>query len=275
MTFDQQQILRNFREELVAEGILHEGDTIGSDQTTLLRFLRARRYNIQLAKTQFRECQEWRQTVQGIGIDELYRRVDPFNYPERDVIFQSWPMWYHKTDKQGRPIHIQVVGEMGMRKLHKLCPPQKHWEAVLVICESLPRELLPAASRAAGKSIEKAFVIVDLKGFGFEQFWQMKSILRGALQISQNYYPDTMGKLVVINAPASFSKIWPVLRRWLSDDTAEKVEILGDNFAEILLEYVDAENLPSTLGGKCTCEEMGGCQYSNAGPWIDGRIIKP
>jgi hypothetical protein len=34
------------------------------------------------------------------------------------------------------------------------------------LLKQLPREILPAASRKAGKRIESAFVIVDLKGFG-------------------------------------------------------------------------------------------------------------
>jgi hypothetical protein len=25
------------------------------------------------------DCQEWRRTVEGVGIDELYRRIDPFD----------------------------------------------------------------------------------------------------------------------------------------------------------------------------------------------------
>jgi len=94
-----QETLKQFREELFAEGILHEGDTIGTNDGTLLRFLRARRFDLVQSKKMFKDCQQWRKTVEGVGIDELYRRIDPFDFPQREVIFDCWPMWYHKTDK--------------------------------------------------------------------------------------------------------------------------------------------------------------------------------
>ena len=86
-----------FRQELFSEGILHNGDTIGTDDETLLyarpplqpvllsaflsyrRFLRARKFDLEKTKKMIRDCQEWRRTVEGVGIDELYRRVDPFD----------------------------------------------------------------------------------------------------------------------------------------------------------------------------------------------------
>jgi hypothetical protein len=43
------------------------------------RFLRARKFNLKDSKNMFMECQEWRRTVEGIGIDELYRTMDPFD----------------------------------------------------------------------------------------------------------------------------------------------------------------------------------------------------
>ena len=63
----------------------------------------------------FIDYQQWRKTVEGVGIDELYRRIDPFDvshifnsrwdislkeliqYPEREAISEYWPMWYHKV----------------------------------------------------------------------------------------------------------------------------------------------------------------------------------
>jgi len=114
----------------------------------------------------FKNCQEWRRTVEGVGMDELYKSIDPFDYPEREAVFDCWPMWFHKTDKRGRPINVHVFGGMDLNKLYKTCTPERHWQTVLVNAESLVREVLPASTRAARKPVGTTLVIADLKGFG-------------------------------------------------------------------------------------------------------------
>jgi len=271
MSNSHQETLEQFRREVFEEGILHEADTLGSDDETLLRFLRARKHDAKQAKKMLSDCQEWRKSVEGVGVDELYQEIDPFDYPERQAVFECWPMWFHKTDKKGRPLNVHYFGNMDLPKLYEVCTPERHWKSVLVNCESLTREVLPAASREAGRHIGTVFVIVDLQGFGIQQFWQMKSLARKSFQISQDYYPETMGQLAIVNAPHSFTVIWNVMKPWLSKETIEKVDILGSDYQDVLLKLVDAENLPSSLGGKCTCSHVGGCQFSGAGPWLEGR----
>jgi len=80
-----------------------------------------------------------------------------------------------------------------------------------------------------------------------------------------------MGQLAIVNAPSSFMFIWNAVKPWLAKETVEKIDILGSDYQERLLELIDAESLPSVLGGKCTCEEFGGCHLSGRGPWLDGR----
>ncbi|KAF9077661.1 CRAL-TRIO domain-containing protein [Rhodocollybia butyracea] len=266
-------ILERFREELFSEGILHSGDTIGSDDGTLKRFLRARKFSIKDAKRMFIEAQDWRKQV---NLDELYSKTDPFDYPEREAVFGCWPMWFHKL---GRPLNFQSLGGLDLERLGREgVTPERHWETVLVNAECLTREIIPAAIKKHGRDADSVFVIVDLKGFGLAKFWQMKHLAQRCFQISQDYYPETMGKLAIINAPSTFTLIWNVIRPWLAKETANKVDILGSDYQEKLLELVDAENLPSILGGNCRCEEEGSlsevarCHLSASGPWLEGRI---
>ena len=86
-----------------------------------------------------------------------------------------------------------------------------------------------------------------------------------------------MGQMLVINAPASFTAIWTIVKPWLSPRTLDKISVLGiDQHHAILRDLINPENLPTALGGTCTCDPArGGCVLSNAGPWMDdGRAAR-
>jgi len=99
----------------------------------------------------------------------------------------------------------------------------------------------------------------------------MKSLVRSSFQVSQDYYPETMGRLLVINAPSSFTAIWTVVKPWLAKETVKKIDILGNNYEKVLLDVVGEENLPEQFGGRCRCAGKGGCEMGNAGPWLEER----
>ncbi|KZT35189.1 CRAL/TRIO domain-containing protein [Sistotremastrum suecicum HHB10207 ss-3] len=271
LTESQAEALQKFRSELWAEKILRDGDSIGTDDDTLLRFLRARKWNVTASKEMISACQLWRKSVEGKGIDALYREMDPFDFPQRDIVFTYWSMYYHNVDKTGRPINIQHLGSINLPALYEHVTPEKHWRSIFLTAEGLMREILPAASRKAGRHINNGLCIVDLKGFTLSQFWQMRDLVKKSFQVSQDYYPETMGKLIVINAPTSFTYIWGIVKRWLAQETVNKVEILGNAYLEDLLKEIDVDALPASLGGTCECKGLGGCVLSNVGPWLDER----
>ncbi|KAK7056835.1 hypothetical protein VNI00_002552 [Paramarasmius palmivorus] len=171
----------------------------------------------------------------------------------------------------GRPINVQFLGDLNLPKLYKQCTPEQHWQTCLVIAESLTREVIPATTKIHGRQAGSVLVILDLKGFGLSQFWQMKSIVQKSFQISQDYYPETMGTLAFINAPSTITMMWSAIKPWLAKETQEKIVLFGKDYKERLLELVDVESLPKVLGGACTCQEAGGCHLSGAGPWLDNR----
>ena len=61
------------------------------------------------------------------------------------------------------------------------------------------------------------------------------------------------------------------MKPWIAKETAAKVSIMGSDYKSKLLEIIDPENLPAFLGGTCTCDGLGGCVKSNAGPWMHNR----
>jgi hypothetical protein len=79
LTPEQKETLEVFRKQVFDEGIIQEGDSVGTDDTTLLRFLRARKFSLTESKKMLQNCQQWRKTVGGDGIDALYDRLDPYD----------------------------------------------------------------------------------------------------------------------------------------------------------------------------------------------------
>ena len=114
---------------------------------------------------------------------------------------------------------------------------------------------------------------MDLKNVGVSQFWKVSGYVQQASNIGQHYYPETMGKFYIINAPYIFTTVWSVIKGWLDPVTVEKIKILGSGYINELQEQIPIENLPESLGGKCNCPE--GCSLSDAGPWNteEGRQI--
>jgi hypothetical protein len=65
-------------------------------------------------------------------------------------------------------------------------------------------------------------------------------------------FPETMNKMVIINAPSFFSLSWKIIKGFLDVRTANKIEVISSRKAweKTLKDLVDEEQLPSDYGGK-------------------------
>jgi CRAL/TRIO domain len=110
---------------------------------------------------------------------------------------------------------------------------------------------------------EQCTNIMDMTGFGMSKMnkktWQLIQLMSG---VAQDNYPEILGATYIVNAPMVFNGVWAIAKNFVDEKTRKKINILGGGYKKTLLENVDAENLPSFLGGECTCEDLGGCLYS-------------
>jgi hypothetical protein len=105
---------------------------------------------------------------------------------------------------------------------------------------------------------------MDFKGVGLWKAPQVYGYLQKASAVSQNYYPERLGKMYIINAPWGFSSVFSVVKKFLDPVTVAKIHVLGSTYQKELLDQVPQENLPMEFGGTCQCP--GGCQLSDDGP---------
>lgn len=63
--------------------------------------------------------------------------------------------------------------------------------------------------------------------------------------------PEVTEKILIVNAPWTFSMLWTVLKMFMDKNTVNKVEISSGNPIEVLSKYIDVNNIPVFLGGTC------------------------
>lgn len=241
------------------------------------------------AKSRFVDCEKWRKEFGPKGLDDLVRN---FEYTEKAEVFQYYPQYYHKTDKvllsshssllptahltreqDGRPVYIEQLGNIDLAAMYKITTAERMLQNLAVEYEKLADPRLPACSRKSGQLLETCCTVMDLKGVGVTKVPSVYSYVKQASAMSQNYYPERLGRLYLINAPWGFSTVFGVVKGWLDPITVEKIHVLGGGYQKELLAQIPAENLPTTFGGSCKCD--GGCALSDVGPWTEPEWAKP
>jgi hypothetical protein len=164
------------------------------------------------------------------------------------------------------------LGKIDLVAMRNITTDERMLQNLVVEYEKLADPRLPACSRKSGFLLETCCTIMDAKGVSLVNAPSVYGYLKSAAAISQNYYPERLGKLYIINAPWGFSSVFSVVKRFLDPVTVAKIHILGTNYLTELLGQVPVENLPSSLGGECNCE--GECALSDMGPWQDPQWVR-
>ena len=172
--------------------------------------------------------------------------------------------------KIGRPIYIERSGLINAEEIFKTCEEEKLWQSFYYSYEVLQKQIFMACSFVFQKQIQHTFTILDMTNFSVYAMsgQKVRGLVQHASKISQDNYPEQLGQLFIVNAPYMFSTIWSVVKAWLDEKTREKIQIKGSDYLETVCKYVDKDQLPTWLGGKC--EEP---LENDFGPWNDFEIV--
>lgn len=231
------------------------------DKDTLVHFLRARKLDIQKAKTMLLNYLQWRIDYK---VDTI---LADFVFDKTNELSLLYPHIYHKTTKAGFPIFIQILGDLKADELFKLTTPENLLKYSIRQYEEMQKIIFPACSKAYKKYIHNMCSIIDIKRIN--NSFLNKNIfnhLQGDLNVCQNYYPECLGECFIINAGIVSMALYSICKPFLDSKTKEKIKVIGEDYESALLEKIDKANLPKVLGGECTCEPEG-CMFSFAGPW--------
>lgn len=163
---------------------------------------------------------------------------------------------HHGYDKLGNTIHLEYTGLLDVHGIVEDVPREHLLEWHKYHMEA--KMLLHQRGAVERQYLVRTTNIRDLTGLGMGHLWKPAlDLFKRVLGESQNYYPEMLDSVFIVNAPWAFTVAWKLIRGWLHPRTQAKINVLGSDFQSVLLERIDADQLPVRLGGTCNCE--GGC----------------
>ncbi|WJX45332.1 proteasome endopeptidase complex [Trifolium repens] len=205
------------------------------DYHMMLRFLKAKKFDIEKTKKMWADMLQWRKEF---GADTI---MEDFEFKELNEFVKYQPQCYHGVDKEGRPVFI-----------------------------------FPACTIASKRQIDSITQIFDVQDIGLHYFLMDDEVRRFNLLVGKIYddnYAWNRGQTFIINASNKFKLRWNTTYD-PDPERASKIHVLGNDYQTKLLEIIDASELPTFLGGTCTCADQGGCLRSGKGPWRNPIILK-
>lgn len=217
------------------------------------RFLRARKWNVQQAVGMTEKWWVWWNTVlsgtDGLTPATILKNIDD---PNEDVYRKLMPHSNCSSDYSGRPVYWEQTGDISTRFSEVI----KHLKINdLVVRHIRQQELmmrrLEYASQQQNTPIEKQVIVMNLKNLSYAIDTNALSTFKQTLMIDQDYYPERLHCLFMINAPWFFTTIWAMIKPWIDPVTAEKFIILGSDYIETLREHIDDSQIPPDFSGSC------------------------
>ena len=233
------------------------------DDLYLLRFLRARKFDLVKTMEMFKKFLNWRLEKQ---VDNIRENFEIENIIE---IKKYYPHGYHRTDKIGRPVYIELYDKTDVKGLFKITTEEKMINYYIKQYERQMKYIFPACSAVVQRPVEQSCTILDANGIGITSLvGPIKGFLKLASDIGQDYYPEMLGKMTIVNVGFLFRAIWSMVKGFIDPKTQGKISLLKSDYKNELLKLVDADKLPSFFGGTCTCDNfIHGCLGSDIGPW--------
>ncbi|CAG7836500.1 unnamed protein product [Allacma fusca] len=208
----------------------------------LIRWIRARENDLDLAESMFRKSFKWREENDLEDIltwepPEILKRLSPYDL---------------NTDKDGFPVVIVSAGRVDLKRILQAGYMKEFiryniqtWERAM---EKMKGRLTPD-----GVPMTQYVCVLDMEGLSMKYVASIKVIelIKTAIQNFESNYPEILGKCYVINVSRAFQILFGIAKPLMSGRTIQKIEIMTteEKWKPVLLGVIDANQLPECYGG--------------------------
>lgn len=222
---------------------------------TLLRFLRARKFNVQETLKMFFDALLWRRRT---NVAEIMNSGEK-KLKQELVNAQMYFIW--GVDTTSRPIIFFNTGNFIPTKTERDMDEYKRY---------LIYQMETARYFVGSKGV---MVLADLSSFGRKNIDMEFSKLFADL--FQSYYPETLGRAVVVGSGlkmALFEGVWSVGKYFLDVEVRKKVSFAKSKDVK---NYMDAKYVPKSLGGEFDETEIrASAKSEDSGSPVDPELRK-
>lgn len=226
------------------------------DDIRICRFLR-REKEVDKTEAMIRREMKWREEIRPDQIFEEFPKSKYFK-----SLMAYWPGTFHGTDKYGVPMYCERLGVIDLHSLLGVVPADILVQYHIYCIERNDRFVTEAFQRL-GAPVGFVY-IMDLDGLSMRHYnTSAIDILKQIQVIDDNYYPELLRKVIVLNAPSVFALFWKLASHIMHKQTVAKWSIMKKDYHEELFSHIPKGNIPNWLGGSCTTcpHHNNGCKF--------------
>ncbi|XP_045390421.1 SEC14-like protein 4 isoform X1 [Lemur catta] len=221
-----------------------------ADDFFLLRWLRARNFDLQKSENMLRQHVEFRKQQDLDNILSWQPLEGPYPHAQVIQLYDSGGLCGY--DYEGCPVWFDIIGTLDPKGLLLSASKQELIRKRIRVCELLLRECA-LQSEKLGRKIEMVLMVFDMEGLSLRHLWKPAvEVYQQFFAILEANYPEMLKNLIIVRASRLFPVAFNLVKSFMSEETRRKIVILGDNWKQELTKFISPDQLPVEFGGTMT-----------------------